>query len=982
MASIGRINPYDDGLEDWDSYVERVDQYFAVNEIGNEKKAPAILSLMGPKTYALLKSLCSPDKPGEQSYDNIVKKLKDHLNPKPLEIAERFRFHKRDQKEDESVGDFVAIIRKLTTHCNFGAFQDDMLRDRLVCGLKSEQIQNKLLTQEDLTFAKALSIAIAAETASKDAIELRSRSSAIHKLEKSNGSHTNARNRPSAQGKCYRCLGKNHSPNDCYFKSTVCNRCQKTGHIQRACKEAGKPGSRKKDRKRNNKSVHQLNDSSDNSSTESECFHLSMHSLLQKNSNAIWVEPKINGRKVKMELDTGSAVSVMPLDIFHEHFGDHKLKDTSVILKTYTGESLKPLGKVQVMVKLQKQKQKLDLFIVNEGKSALFGRSWLKNLRLNWVEIKAISLSKEIENAKDESVNLKVKTILKKYETVFDKEMGKLKDFKAHFTIRENYQPRFMKHRNVPYSLRDKVEQELARLEKEDILTAVKSSEWASPIVPVVKKNGSVRICGDFKTTVNPALKEEQYPLPKIDDIFTTLAGGKKFSKIDLSHAYQQMEVHPDHRKYLTINTHKGLFQYKRLPYGVTDAPAKWQRAIEQVLRDLENVQVILDDMIITGKDDKDHLRNIEAVLQRLKDYGLKANASKCEFFKDKIDFCGHTVDQQGLHQNEDKVKAITKAREPKNVSEVKSFTGMVNYYHKFLPNIASVLYPLHELTQKGRKFVWSKDCQKAFDEAKSLVASKKVLTHYDPKLPVVVQTDASPYGLGAVMSHVMPNGEEQPVIFLSRSLSKSERNYSQIQREATSIYWAVKKLHYFLFGRHFTLVTDHKPLTSILHPHKGIPVMTAQRLQRYALFLSGMNYTIKYRSTKEHANCDGLSRLPVPETRKDQQDPAAVFELHQIDTVPVDNKQLKLETRRDPVLSRVMDYVMTGKWRLGDDECAKYHIRKDQLSVQQGCLLWGNRVIVPPNLRQKVLKELHEAHPGVVKDEICSQELCLVAIY
>ena len=182
MATIGKINPYDDGLQDWDYYVERVDQYFTGNEISNEKKVPAILSLMGPKTYALLKSSYAPAKPGEQSYNDIVKKLKDHLNPKPLEIAERFRFHKQNQKERESVGDFVAGIRKLSTHCNFGEFQENMLRDRLVCGLKSEHIQNKLLAQADLTFAKALSMAIAIETAYKDASELNAKASDVHKL--------------------------------------------------------------------------------------------------------------------------------------------------------------------------------------------------------------------------------------------------------------------------------------------------------------------------------------------------------------------------------------------------------------------------------------------------------------------------------------------------------------------------------------------------------------------------------------------------------------------------------------------------------------------------------------------------------------------------------------------------------------------------------------------------------------------------------
>ena len=180
-----------------------------------------------------------------------------------------------------------------------------------------------------------------------------------------------------------------------------------------------------------------------------------------------------------------------------------------------------------------------------------------QNLKLNWVEIKALKLSNEIDNPNGDSVSKEVNALLQKYSSVFQPGIGKLKDFTAQFSLKANSQPRNMKHRNVPYSLREKVDKELERLQKDDILEPVKSSEWASPIVPVVKKNGSVRICGDFKTTLNPALKDEQYPLPKIADIFATLAKGQKFSKIDLTQVYLQMEVHPDHRKYLTINTQR-----------------------------------------------------------------------------------------------------------------------------------------------------------------------------------------------------------------------------------------------------------------------------------------------------------------------------------------------------------------------------------------------------------------------------------------
>ena len=353
------------------------------------------------------------------------------------------------------------------------------------------------------------------------------------------------------------------------------------------------------------------------------------------------------------------------------------------------------------------------------------------------------------------------------------------------------------------------------------------------PIVPVVKRNGSVRVCGDFKVSVNPVLLAEQYPLPRIEDIFANLAGGKHFSKLDLRQAYHQLEVTEESKKYLTINTHKSLFQYNRLVFGITSSPAICQRAIDQVLQGVPGNQCILDDMLISGKTDEEHLENLESVLKRLQDAGLKANKEKCVFFKDRVQFCGHEIDKEGLHKTREKIEAVVNAPRPENVSQLRSFLGLVNYYNRFLPNASSVLQPLHQLLEQNSKWQWTEQCEQAFTEAKRLITSEQLLTHYDPGLPVRLACDASPTGIGAVLSHVMLDGSERPVAFASRSLTKTERRYAQIDKEALSIVWGVKRFHVYLFGRQFTLLTDHKPLTSIFHPEKGVPAMTAARLQR-----------------------------------------------------------------------------------------------------------------------------------------------------
>ncbi|CAC5415741.1 Uncharacterized protein K02A2.6 [Mytilus coruscus] len=233
------------------------------------------------------------------------------------------------------------------------------------------------------------------------------------------------------------------------------------------------------------------------------------------------------------------------------------------------------------------------------------------------------------------------------------------------------------------------------------------------------------------------------------------------------------------------------------MAFGIASAPAIWQRTIEQILSGIPGTQRLLDDMIITGSTDEEHLNNLESVLKRLNQYGLKANIDKCEFFKDSVTFCGHVIDKHGLHKTPDKIKAIKNAPAPENVAQLKSILGLINYYAKFLPDLSATLSPLHNL-RKDTTWKWTKECQEAFDKVKDLITSDMILTHFNPELPVTLACDASPYGLGAVISPRYPNGSDRPIAFASRSLAPAE-NYSQIDKEALGIIWGIKKFHSYL---------------------------------------------------------------------------------------------------------------------------------------------------------------------------------------
>ena len=267
--------------------------------------------------------------------------------------------------------------------------------------------------------------------------------------------------------------------------------------------------------------------------------------------------------------------------------------------------------------------------------------------------------------------------------------------------------------------------------------------------------------------------------------------------------------------------------------------------------------------------------------------------------------------------------------------------------------NYSAVTHPLNELLRDNVDWKWSDREQKAFDTLKEKLSDAPVLTHFSEKLPLKLDTDARNYDKGAVISHIYPSGEERPIAYASRTLNKSERNYPQIEKEALSIVFGVRKFHQYLYGWKFILVTDHKPLVSLLGPKTGIPTLAAARMQRWALLLSGYQYDIEYRSTHKHANADCLSRLPLNDHVRNEHD--EVHEIHQLqlESLPVSVDQVRKATRSDPILSRVLEYALTGWPTEVTSEAIKPCFNKrNEITVEENCLLWGMRVVIPRPLQ------------------------------
>ena len=660
---------------------------------------------------------------------------------------------------------------------------------------------------------------------------------------------------------------------------------------------------------------------------------------------------------MQMEVDTGAAVSLITEQQQQELFPSAVLHPSSVTLRTYTAERLPVVGEMHVQVQYSNQTKDLPLLVVRAVGPALLGRDWLQHIRLDWAKIAYSTV------ASSSALSI----LLKRYQDLFRDELGTAKGVTAQLKLKSGTSPKFFRPRNVPFAIKDAVGEEIDRLEKAGILEKVNHSDWATPIVPVLKKDGKFRICGDYKVTLNPALEIDQHPLPRPEESFATLAGGQKFTTLDLSQAYQQVLLEESSRELVTINTHKGLYRYTRLPFGVASAPAIFQRTMDVLLQGLPNVMCYLDDIIVSGTSDAEHLSSLAGVLERLQSHGFRLQQDKCVFLADSVEYLGHRIDAEGLHTTQGKLAAIREAPTPQNVTQLRSFLGLLNYYGKFIANLSTLLHPLNRLLQEGVPWRWSGECAQAFRRAKEALVSSNVLAHYDPQLPLKMAADASAYGIGAVISHQYQDGTERPIAFASRTLTSSERNYAQLEKEALALVYGMKQFHAYLYGRRFVLVTDHKPLLTILSPSHSIPTLAAARLQRWALILSAYQYCIQFKRMQDHANADGSSRLPLDgEPSIEAATDATCFNLGQIDTLPLTATQLSETTRSDPELGRVLAYTRSGWPEQVGPELRPFFNRKQELSVEGNCLLWGMRVIVPQKHRERVLQELHQEHRGM----------------
>ncbi|UYV63094.1 hypothetical protein LAZ67_2003108, partial [Cordylochernes scorpioides] len=453
-----------------------------------------------------------------------------------------------------------------------------------------------------------------------------------------------------------------------------------------------------------------------------------------------------------------------------------------------------------------------------------------------------------------------LKQILIKYADLFSPRLGRT-NLAKHRIDTEDAKPIKHKPYRVSPKERDIIKDQIDEMLKEGIIRP-SSSPWSFPVILVKKRDGKFRFCVDYRK-LNEVTVKDVYPIPRIDDVMDTLQGSKYFSAIDLRSGYWQVEIEEKDKEKTAFTTTHGLYEFNVMPFGLCNAPATFERNMDNVLGNLrwQICLCYLDDVIIYSSDFPTHLKRLEAVSKCFSESNLKLNDKKCRFAFEELEILGHITNQQGIKPAEYNIKAVRDLPHPKKVKEVQSFLGMCSYYRKFIKDFSLIADPLTGLIRKNAQFTWTEKQEEAFQNLKKALINPPILGHFDPNAATYIHTDASNYGLGATLVQIIC-GEEKVISYLSRTLSKAEQNYSTTEKECLAVVWAISKLRPYLYGRHFKIITDHHALCWL----KNLKDPTG-RLARWALKIQEYDFDIIHKSGKKHMDADGLSRGPLPET-------------------------------------------------------------------------------------------------------------------
>ncbi|XP_075550350.1 uncharacterized protein LOC142583755 [Dermacentor variabilis] len=767
---------------EWTKWIERFDSFLLACDItADARKKALLLHYVGEEVYDIFRSL--PDcpiqaktatsttqttqSPSTPEYDAARAKLSAYFAPRVNSTFAIYKFRQAQQNVGEPLDAFYARLRQLSRHCNFENV-DAEVQNQIILDTTSSRLRKHAMLHS-LTLPDLLKQGRMLEDVERDVSEIeknvdaRSAVLAVHKEGQHHGQHqrnsrqmlrqTYAPQRPRvSSADCRNCGGKwphQGGRSSCAAWGKTCKACNKVGHFARFCRLTRQmvqavdcdngPNRNQAVSSKKSSSTKECAATRDTSSSSDKYVFVAMTSPQTGPSPKGIVT--VNNVPVTFIIDTGATVSIVGENDFESYRLKVKLQETSVRVFPYKATSpLELLGKVSVTMR---------------HKAA-------SNLGL-------VQITYQVNEHQGD------KLIVEAFPKLFS-GVGKLKYHHIHLFVDDTVPPVAQPHRCIPFALRDATEKELERLLSEDIIEpAIGPTPWVSPVVIVPKPHqpDEIRICIDMRV-VNTVIQRERHLCPTVDDVIIALNGATMFSNLDLKNGYHQLELDPSSRQLTTFSTHVGLFRSKRLNFGISSAAEIFQNTIRQVLNGIPNVLNVSDDILVFGQTKQEHDLSLEAVLQRLQEAGLTLNEKKCHFHQRELNFFGLNFSADGVRPDPKKIAAFLQIKTPESPQEVRSLLGMINYSGRFLRNLADLTQPLRELTLKDVVWEWTKRQQNALESLKQAMCDPYTLAYFDPSKPTELVGDASPHGLGAILTQ--RDSEDIAVIaYASRALTPVE---------------------------------------------------------------------------------------------------------------------------------------------------------------------------------------------------------------
>nr|XP_058967969.1 uncharacterized protein K02A2.6-like [Pocillopora verrucosa] len=953
----------------WKRWKRAFHLYVASKGITNQAQKVALLLHSGGMELQEIFYTLAPEDEAQNNFDNCVAILDKYFTPKVNVPFERHGFRQMAQLQSETIDQFVCRLRQKAVSCELDKVYE-AIRDQLIEKGRDPELRKKFLEKaQDGTLTVLQDVARVHESvilqmqslkiSSKDdqvnavrPVNPKWRKNKMKKKKKPDKKDV----RPGEHQKCYRCNETGHFAHSCPALNKTCNKCGFTGHLAVCCKTKNPKRPPSGRHNPNVNGAYQVEEGSD----QRDAYAFAVN---DRNKTSGIIHLKVGGVELKdVLIDSGASCNLVnkaTWESLKQQGVKCKSQKCSKKLFAYgQTEPIEVLGTFEAEIYCEDSaKSCLDEFTVVKGPGkTLLGKYTAEKLNVLRVGPPSTPLACTITSEGDAGY------VLKDFADIFQ-GVGKLKDFQLKLHINKNVKPVAQPVRRLPFGLRDKVDKKLDELLQEDIIEEVPCgpTEWTSPLVVVPKPDGDIRICVDMRRA-NGAIERERHPIPTIEEVLHDLNGSTVFSKLDLRWGFHQIELDEESRQITTFVTHRGLYRYKRLMFGITSAPEKYQKIVSDVLQGCEGVANIADDVIVHGCGIEQHDKNLLAVLDRLRQCGLTLNPNKCQFRLPKLTFFGHDLSKSGVTPSEEKVAAVQNAKPPKNVAEVRSFLGLVQYCAKFLPNFAQEAEPIRQLTRKDEPFVWKEVQQQSFEKLKYLLTRAETLAYFKNDCKTRIVADAGPTGIGAVLTQFQ-DGVWRVISYASRNLTDVERRYSQTEKEALALVWACERFNLYVYGRDFELETDHKPLECI---YKNTSKPFA-RIERWVLRLQSYNFQVVYRPGKTNI-ADALSRLNSldQKDRSGEETDAVKMIAEESTPVVLTAKEVERASEEDPELTSVRHYIQSGDW--SQSKMPHFLCVKNELCVLGKLVLRGTRIVIPQSLRKQVLHLAHEGHQGIVK--------------